>query len=424
MNLRCAGINHRTAPIDVREKLWFANDEIRSFIPILKQGIVSECVLASTCNRTELYYVPLDSSPPGVPIWKMLTMNKNAEAVVDESHFYSLSSLNAVRHLYRVASGIDSMVIGDVQILNQIKEAFGLAQEIGSTGSFTNRLFITALHVGKRARTETEIGEGAVSISYAAAELASRIFDDLTKRTALLIGAGETGKLTAQHLRSKKIGNLLLANRTRERAEELAAQLGGKTVNFEDILGNLSAVDIIITAVETSQYILAANSLRQKMKERANKPLFIIDIGVPRNVDPATNTIENVFLHDIDSLNHIVERNLAHRKAQVLKVEEIILDELTRFNSWYHSLQVTPTIQELRDQFEAIRIAEVEKHRDHFAPEKREEVDLLTKRIINKILHTPIVNLKNGASEHSGHSLRERIHLLRQLFDLDRNGSA
>jgi glutamyl-tRNA reductase len=387
------------------------------------EGVAMECVLASTCNRTELYYVPRPDSAQGVPVWKIMAGSKKAGAVVNDSHFYSIASLNAVKHLFRVASGIDSMVVGDVQILNQIKDAFAVAQEIGSTGSLLNRLFTSALHVGKRARTETEIGEGAVSVSYAAAELASRIFDDLTKRTALLIGAGDTGKLTAQHLVSKNLGSLLLANRTRERAEELAARLGGRTLEYDQFAEHLASVDIIITAVDASSYILTTKTLRRAMKQRGNKPLFIIDIGVPRNVEPETNTIGNVFLHDIDALTHIVDNNLQRRKNQVLKVEEIILDEVIRFNNWFHSLQVTPTIQELREQFEAIRLSEIEKHLHHFTPEKREEVELLTRRIINKILHTPIVNLKNDASGNSGHSLRERIHLLRQLFGLDRNGS-
>jgi glutamyl-tRNA reductase len=423
MNFHCTGINHRTAPVGVREQLWFSADETRALIPMLKQHAASECVLTSTCNRTELYCLLRDDASDDNAIWSVLANRKNTDGNVRDSHFYSISSLHAVKHLFRVASGIDSMVVGDVQILNQIKEAFSLAQEIGSVGPVMNRIFTQALHVGKRARTETAIGEGAVSISYAAAELASKIFEDLSRRTALLVGAGETGKLTAQHLTSRNLGNLLLANRTRQRAVELANALSGQVVDFDQLQRHLVDVDIIITAIDGSQYLLSADQLRQTMKQRGNTPLFIIDIGVPRNIDPAANTIENIFLNDIDSLKQIIDKNLEHRLLEVQKVDRIVLDELVKFNSWYQSLQVTPTIQELREQFEAIRSAEVENHRHQFAPDKQETVDLLTKRIVNKILHTPMVNLKNGMGTHGGNTMREKIHLLRHLFGLDKGSS-
>jgi glutamyl-tRNA reductase len=420
MNIFCIGINHRTAPIEVREKLWFSQEEIRTFLSGFKERHATECLLTSTCNRTELYYSPREESLPDPGHWKLLVDLKNAGEVAGEQHFYSLSALRSVKHLFSVACGIDSMVIGDVQILNQLKEAYTLAQETGSTGSIVNRLVSTALHAGKRARTETEIGEGAVSISYAAAELASKIFDDLSKRTALLIGAGETGKLTAKHLAGRSLGKLLLANRTLLRAEEIASSLGGNAVPFEELLSTLPSVDIIISAVDVQTYILSADQLRQAMKLRGNKPLFIIDIGVPRNIDPAANSIENIFLHDIDALNHIIDNNVAHRKQQIQKVEEIILHEVTEFNNWYTSLQVTPTIQELREQFELIRSSEVEKHLRQFDPQHQEALDLVTKRIVNKILHTPLVNLKNGSNGYTSEKTKDKIHLLRHLFGLDK----
>ena len=230
MNLRCIGISHHTAPIDIRERMWFSNEEVRAALATLREAQIDEGVLVSTCNRTELYYVPRKDEKDGDAIRQSLAHSKSAEGMVQKKHFYALADTEAVRHAFDVASGIDSMVLGDVQILNQMKEAFSLAQECQSTDILLNRLFNTALHVGKRARTETEIGEGAVSISYAAAELASRIFEDLSKRTALLIGAGETGKLTAKHLTSRNLGSLLLANRTRQRADDLVGQLGGRVV--------------------------------------------------------------------------------------------------------------------------------------------------------------------------------------------------
>lgn len=420
MNIFCLGISHHTAPVGIREKLWFSAEEIPATLASLHEQYMQELVLISTCNRTELYYTPRTTGWNGTPLWKILTSYKTNTQEVGEAHFYSLSAKDAVQHLFDVASGTDSMVLGDVQILNQMKEAFTLAQEHHCTGTLMNRLFHTTFHVGKRARAETEIGEGAVSVSYAAAELASKIFGDLTKRTALLIGAGETGMLTAKHLTSRNLGTLLLTNRTRSRAEDLVAQLGGRVVDFDRMTTELPLVDIVITSVEAPTHILSAGDIRQTMKQRGNKPLFIIDIGVPRNVDPAVNQIGNVFLHDIDALNHIIDQNLAHRKAEIPKIEQIIRDELEQFQVWHDGLQVTPTIQQLREQFELIRHEEVGKHLHHFPTDKQEEIEILTKRIVNKILHTPMVNLKTGDNESGNDETRAKVSIVRSLFGLDK----
>jgi glutamyl-tRNA reductase len=353
-------------------------------------------------------------------LWKHLAEPKHAQESARAEHFYMLTSANAVRHLYNVASGIDSMVLGDVQILNQIKESFALAQQEHCVGSVLSRLFTSSLHVGKRTKNETEISEGAVSVSYAAAELASKIFEDLTKRTALLIGAGETGELTAVHLRSRDIGNLWVTNRTRDHAQTLAGKLGGSVVDFAAMQDALHQSDIVISSVNVSSHVLTANDIRAAMKHRGNRPLVIIDIGVPRNIDPAANRIDNVFLHDIDGLNNIIDRNISQRKAEVPKVERIVLDEVIAFERWYTSLDVTPTIQELREQFEDIRATEVAKHLSSFPPETRETVEMMTRRIVNKILHTPMVNLRNGRGDGSGHESLHKVDLIRHLFGLDK----
>lgn len=421
MNIHCLGISHRTAPIEIREKLWFSADEMRSALPAFMEGHCSEAMLVSTCNRTELYFVPGPGGPNGEPFWKALSGLKRAGPEVREEHFYALSSSDAVNHLFAVATGIDSMVLGDVQILGQIKEAFAAAQELQCTGPVLNRLCTSALHIGKRAKTETEISEGAVSVSYAAAELASKIFEDLGRRTALLIGAGETAELTAKHLAGRKIGKLLIANRTHEHAAALAGKLGGEVARFDNLLSEIERADIIISSVNAPAHILSAADLRTAMKARGSRPLFIIDIGVPRNIDPEANKIGNIFLNDIDGLTHIIDRNVAHRAAEIPRVEAIISAETQQFLSWYRSLEVTPTIQQLREQFEEIRVAEVEKHAHQFAPDKREALDLLTRRIVNKILHAPTVNLKNGHPHVTGEETRHRIRLVRTLFGLDKH---
>lgn len=420
MELICLGINHRTAPVDIREKMWFSTDELRSFLPRLHSGDAEECVLVSTCNRTELYYVPKNDKIDPWNVWIQMTAAKPGAESMARDHFYVIPSFHAVKHLFNVTAAADSMILGDVQIIGQVKEAFQLAGELRTTGILLNRLFTSALHLGKRVRTETEIGEGAISVSYAAAELAGKIFEDLSRRTALLIGAGETGELAAKHLCSRRLGRLRIANRTRERAENLARQLGGEAIDFSTVTEALHDVDILISSVTIDGYLFTADDLRRIVRLRGGKPLFIIDIGVPRNIDPGANTIETIFLNDIDALNHIIDNNLVNRLAEIPRVRMIIWDELVKFHAWHSSLEVAPTIELLRDQFEAIRREEVEKHRQRFPVEKQEDLEILTRRIVNKILHTPMVNLRNNAGPDAPDQLRNKLHLLRYLFGLDK----
>jgi len=424
MNLIAVGINHRTAPLEVREKLWMSEDEIRKAVANLKERVFAECFIVSTCNRTELYGLfkggaeAEAQTPSDVDALKdFLVEFKSAGDAVKHEHLYHMISTNAVNHLFKVASGIDSMVIGDVQILSQIKDGFNIASEQKSTGTFLHRLLQSAYHVGKRTRSETTIAEGAVSVSYAAVELANKIFSDLSKKSALLIGAGETGELTAKHLVGRGIGELFVANRTKSKAETLVAALGGKAVDFDTILPMLSRVDIVVSSVTSDGYLLTKNDVQKALKERSHKPLFVIDLGVPRNIDPEINKMENVFLYDLDGISRIIDQNLQKRKAELPRVNEIILEELTEFSSWYNSLQVSPTIQDLRAHFEQVRQEEVEKNINRFSPEDKELVELVTKRIVNKLLHLPTTNLKNG-NEESEEEKHKKLHIVRSLFGL------
>lgn len=424
MNLFCIGINHRTAPLNVRESVWYSNEEIEQLLPSFKANNLQECVFVSTCNRTELYGVPAENDVSRSTLEKLLYLiihskTRQKPAPAQHHHFYTLQSLLVARHVLSVASGIDSMVLGDVQILSQMKEAFDIANQRGTVGTILTKLFQTAFHAGKRSRAETEIGHGAVSVSYAAAELAGKIFDDLSKRQALLVGAGETGKLTAKHLASKGIGKLYLTNRTKERADGIAALLGGTVVPFEHMVDAMQHVDIVITSVAAPAYILTEQDIHAIMKHRSNNPLFIIDIGVPRNVDPKANNIGNVFLHDLDALNIIVGKNLQKREREVQKVQNIVREETLKFYQWYNALQITPTIQELRERFEAIRQHEFEQALHRFPPELRESVEMLTRRIVNKILHTPMVNLKNGTDGGVREETLKKLSVIRHLFGLE-----
>jgi glutamyl-tRNA reductase len=421
MNLFSVGISHHTASVEVREKMWLSDDEIRAVLAQLKERFFTECVLVSTCNRTELYGIASGQVLDDAALKRFLIDFKAAGQGVEPSHFVGASAGGAVHQLFKVASGADSMVIGDIQILNQVKEAFNLSREMKASGPVMNRLMQATLHVGKRVRSETAIGEGAVSVSYAAVELANKIFADLTKKSALLIGAGETGELTLKHLVGKGIGQIKIANRTREKAEALVAALGGTAIDFAGIIEALRSVDIVVTSVTSPDYVIRPEDVQKVMRQRSNNPLFIIDIGVPRNVNPASKKIENVFLYDIDSLNTIVDKNLDRRKAEISKVNAIIHEELTEFFNWYNALEVGPTIQDLRETFESIRQKEVEKNINRFKSEDRELVELLTKRIVNKLLHQPMTALKEGTERGNGQAeTLLRVKTLRELFGISR----
>lgn len=418
MNLLSTGISHATAAVDVRERMWMSADEIRGALAGLRERFFNECMIVSTCNRTEVYGIARAGRPDDAELRKFLIGSKRAGDAVTPGHFYTHEAGAAVQHLFRVAGGVDSMVIGDVQILNQVKEAFQLAREQEHLGPVMNRLMQATLHVGKRVRSETSICEGAVSVSYAAVELASKIFEDLSRKSALLIGAGETGELTVRHLAGRGIGQLRIANRTRERAEELAAKVGGGVVDYADLAEALAVADIVITSVTSPSYVVAPADVQKVMKRRSNNPLFVIDIGVPRNVDPAARKIDNVFLYDIDNLSAIVGSNLERRRAEVPRVTRIIREELIEFLRWHNSLQVGPTIQDLRLSLEAIRREEVEKNIHRFAAQDRELVEMLTKRILNKFLHQPMTTLKEGAGSGAAGETLHRIKALRDLFGI------
>ena len=419
MNLFSLSINHRTAPLDVREKLWFSVDETHAGLRHLKERFFDEVMLFSTCNRTEVYGVvsSLDGVTEGVR--NLLISVKSADGQVSPDHFVAGSASDTVSHLFRVAAGIDSMIVGDIQILSQVKEGFKLAKEDGTLGPVLHRLMQSALRVGKRTRTETAISEGAVSVSYAAVELAGKIFEDLSSKAVLLIGAGKTGELTVKHLLSKGIGTIKIANRTRSRADELVAKLGGEAVEYGLLADALKVVDIVITSVNSPSYVVQPEDVQTVMRERSNNPLFLIDIGVPRNVNPASKRIDNVFLYDIDSLGAVVERNLARREDEIPVAARIIREEVAAFFHWLNSLQVGPTIQELRESIETIRLQEVQKHINRFKEEDRELVELVTKRIVNKILHHPITALKQGTENGTGKpGATAQIAALREMFGI------
>lgn len=418
MNLISISINHRTSPVELRESLHLSIDEIKQITKDLKNQLFSEGFILSTCNRTELYGIPIDNSFNFRHVQKFLIDRKSAHNIT-EKNFENYFSCGAVNHLFKVSTGIDSLLLGDNQILGQVKEAFQVSEEMNFAGFLLKRVFDSAIKTGKRAKTETEISEGAVTISYAAVQLIEKIFSNLSKKSALVIGAGETGEIAAKHLHDKGIGNLTITNRTLSKAEKLAESLDAHVIPFQYFKEYLYKFDIVISATSAPGFILSYDDVKTVMKKKNYSPMCFMDIALPRDVDPDVKEIENVFYHDIDSMNIIVEQNLKKRQAEVPKVKEIIMEEMVNFFSWYNSLEVTPVIKLLRDHFELIRSEEIEKQKNRFSSEDFEKMDMVTKRIINKLLHYPTVELKKGLE--SGINTQEsvsKVNLLKELFRL------
>lgn len=416
MNLIAVSINHRTAPVDLREAVFLSKDEIRIVTKKAKDVFFKEGLVLSTCNRTEIFGIPVNSELTPLHIKNLITDIKPVKQLSDE-YFERFISRDAVKHLFNITSGIDSMLIGDNQIFKQIKESFQIAEEMGFAGFLMKRIFDSAIKTGKRAISETKISDGAVTVSYAAVQLIDKIFFNLSKKSALVIGAGETGEIAAKHLNDKNIGRLTITNRTFEKAEKLAGKLNANVLDFSEFKNSLYHYDIIVSATSAPGILLSKDDIKSSMKKRNSEPMVLMDIALPRDVDPESKKIESVFYHDIDSLNIIVEQNLTRRKADIPKVEKIIEEELYSFYEWYNSLQAAPTIKELRDMFESIRAEEVEKNVNKFSAEDRERLEIVTKRIINKILHHPTVELKK--TDETGYTDTARFGIIRSLFGID-----
>lgn len=419
MNLLSISINHRTAPVEIRESMHLSSEEIKQFVRDLKGSFFNEGVIISTCNRTEIYGIPVNNDVSFSDIRNFLIQRKPNEKISAEN-FQNFISRDSMRQLFRVITGIDSMLIGDNQIFKQVKDSFTLAEEMQFVGFLMRRVFDSAIKTGKRAITETAISEGAVTVSYAAVQLIEKVFSNLNKKSALVIGAGETGEIAAKNLIDKNIGRLNVTNRTLERAERLASELNARAIPFERFKDHLHEFDIIISATSSEDLLLSKKEIEAAMKKRNYASMVLMDIAIPRDIDPATKKIDYVFYHDIDSLNIIVEQNLAKRRSEIPKVESIIESELDSFFNWYNSLQVAPTIKSLRDYFENIRAEEIEKNLNRFSSEDREKIEIITKKIMNKILHQPTVELKKTAE--SGISPEEsasRIGIIRSLFGID-----
>lgn len=420
MNIVVVGLSHKTAPVEIREKVTFPADKMPAFLSDLtnRKG-VSEGVILSTCNRVEVIAITSHIQEGIEELKSFIAESNGISRDILDNHLYSHTSEEGIKHAFRVASSLDSMVVGEPQILGQMKDAYQNALEHNVTGIILNKLFRKAFSVAKRVRTETSIASSAVSISYAAVELAKKIFGDLSEKRVLLIGAGEMCELAAKHFVNSGIKEILVTNRTHSRAEKLAAEVGGKALLFENIDLDLDEVDIILSSTGSPVHIISAAQVKKALKKRRNSPMFFIDIAVPRDIDPEINNLDNAYLYDIDNLQGVVESNIKERAKEATAAEEIIGTEIGQFHKWLRTLDITPTIISLREKLEGIRRQEVDKllgNLEELSDKQKKVIESATNAMINKVLHLPISNLKKMADTAEGDL---HIDSARKLFDLD-----
>ena len=414
------GLNHTTAPVELRECIAFTPEDTLVALDRLKQeASINEVLIYSTCNRVEILLVT-DNSSVAVDVTKKFIASIHQIPLEQfENFLYQRDNDEAVRHVFRVASSLDSMIVGEPQILGQIKLAYQTATEQKASGLILNRLLHRAFFVAKKVRTETGIGDRAVSISYAAIELSKKIFDSLEKKKVLMIGAGEMAELAVEHLIRHKVGDLHVANRTFERGVSLAEKFNGQAVRFEEIPQWLEQVDIIISSTGSPELVIHRDQVKTAMRARRNRPLFLIDIAVPRDIDPEINRLDNAYVYDVDDLQNTIQENLEDRKKEALKGERIVDEAVIRFRDWYDNLNVVPTIVDLRNKLRRIIENEVDRTLPGLRQTSSTDQEALKKMIetmINKIMHDPTRLLKM-----EGHHINKPVYLdlMRRLFNLD-----
>ena len=416
------GLSHRTSPLPVRESLAFAKERLAEALQRMRQeAAVSEAMILSTCNRVELYGRSDETTGAGARLEEFLCAFHGRPVHEIGPYLYRLTAADAIRHAFRVAASLESMVIGEPQILGQVKQAYQAAQDAGTLGSALNALRNRSLAAAKRARTETGIGQNAVSVSYVAVELARKIFGELRDKNVLLVGAGKMSLLAARHLVRSGARATVLGGRTFEKAEELAAALGGRAVPFESLRAELAAADIVISGTGAPGIVIRREDVEHARAARGGRhqrPLFLIDIAVPRDIDPAARRLAGIFLYDLDDLRSVAEANLRERQKEAAAAEALVDREVRDFLEWQKSLDVVPILVELRQRADQIRRREIERARKRLGgltPEQEAALDAATTAIVNKLLHPPTVHLKEIA--RNGFAA-EQVALIRKLLGL------
>ena len=415
MRLSLIGLSHKTAPVEVRERLAFDDGDLGEALKSLAgfEG-VSGAMILSTCNRVEVLAEGTDEHL----IREFLCSYHRVPADSVNDYLYGYRNDDVIRHVFRVAASLDSMIVGEPQILGQIKEAFRVAQDAGTTGSHIGSVMNRAFAVAKKVRTETAIARSAVSLSYAAVELARKIFGDLAGKTVMIIGASKMGELAAKHLKRSGVRSVMVTNRTFERAVELARVFEGAAIPFDRLGDHIDRADIVISSTGAPHFVITRPQAERIIRRRKNRPMFFIDIAVPRDIEPAVNGVDNVFLYDIDDLQQVVDENLGERLSEAARAEEIIDLEVEAFCSRLRSRDAVPAIVELQQALEALRLGEIERYGKDLGAlsrEQREALDRITKSMIRKILHSPISELKEIA-RHS--DPQPRLDLIRKIFNV------
>lgn len=417
MTLIAFGINHKTAPVDIREKVAFAPEKMEQALhQCINNGTVSEAAIVSTCNRTELYTNINDESDFGSLLdWFCQYHNLEKENV--EPYIYIHSNNDAVQHILRVASGLDSLVLGEPQILGQIKDAYSTANQAGTVGRQLNRLFQHTFSVAKKVRTDTAIGANPVSVAFAAVSLSKKIFADLSKHTALLIGAGETTELVAQHLANQGVNKMIVANRTVERAQILANTFDAEAIALSDMPDRLVEADIIIASTASQLPILGKGAVERALKQRKHRPMFMVDIAVPRDIEPEVSELDDVYLYTVDDLQEVIEEGRQSREEAAVQAEEIVLNQVEHFMGWLRSLEGIDTIRAFREQAEKKRNEQLTAAQKQLAAGKDPEqvINDLARTLTNKLIHEPSAQLNQAA--HSGR--KELLDTARELFNLE-----
>ena len=414
MRLLAVGLNHHTAPLKVRERAAVPVDRLDEAVrEITNNGLASEATILSTCNRTEIYCRQDDQKANTLIDW--LADFRQLKTDELQPYTYQYRNQSAVEHAFRVASGLDSMVLGEPQILGQMKQAYTLAHKLGATGKVLNRLFHQSFSVAKQVRTDTAIGASAVSVAYSAVALARKLFSDLSQQTVLLIGAGDTIELSARHLREQGVRNIIVANRTLERAQKLADQFDGDAISLDELPARLAEADILISSTASTLPILGKGAVEQALKQRKRKPMFLVDLAVPRDIEAQVAELKNVYLYTVDDLNGVIEENLESRRQAANEAEKIVALQTSQFMSWLKSLDAVPTIRDLRQQADEIANHEIQRARRRLrAGDDSEEVmTQLARSITQKITHTPSDTLSKADDN-------ELLQAARRLFGLDK----
>lgn len=420
MNIILIGMNHKTAPLEIRERLSIAcGDNTRPLVEIMKIPQIKEALYIATCNRVEVLARAVDKEDAVASLKTFVFRHGNLSIEEMARCLYLYFDHEAVRHLFRVASSIDSLVMGEPQILGQVKDAYRTSVEHNATGVILNKIIHHAFRTAKRVRTETGIASNAVSVSFAAVELAKKILGNLKGKTILLIGAGEMSELAAKHLINQGVERIVVANRTHARAVQMANDFHGAAIEFDMLPEKLRDVDIVISSTGAPGYVINAPMIEAALRRRKNRLLFLIDIAVPRDIDPASGEIDNVYLYNIDDLQDIVDGNLKSRKKEAEKAETVIDEEVSKYREWFNTLKVVPTIVSLREKMEGIIRGELVKSgswMQNLTEEERNSIEILASSIINKVLHDPITGLKEESRDNGA---LPYIAVIRRLFGLD-----